>query len=141
MTNSTAWPDQRGVSVGGVMDFADISHHQSQVDLRAYAAAARTDPSALAPLIVMKATEGGSGTDPTFADRWRQAGQLDLCRWAYHFLRDSDPVAQADHLVATVSDAGGLVTAPGGPCADPCLCCDRRPQSNWNSDVRAIACE
>jgi hypothetical protein len=107
------------------MDFADISNNQHNADLAAYAAAG-TDPSSdVCPLIVLKATEGVGFTDGFFADRWRQAKALDLCRWAYHLLSNGDPDAQAERFLTTVRNAGGLTIAPGGPCVDACLCCDR----------------
>ena len=82
--------------------FADISHHQQTVDLAAYAKAGHTR-------VVLKATEGTGFTDPAFADRWQQAGQLGLARVAYHFARVGWPGSvQFDFLYATVNAAGGL---------------------------------
>ena len=82
--------------------FADTSHHQTAVDLDAYATGGHR-------IIAMKATEADTWTDATFADRWRRAGQLGLTRVAYAFLRT--PVGgarQFDHLLVVVNAAGGL---------------------------------
>ncbi len=82
--------------------FADISHHQTAVDLDAYAAGGHR-------IIAMKATEADVWTDATFTDRWHRAGQLGLVRRAYAFLRTPISGArQFDHLLATVQAAGGL---------------------------------
>lgn len=82
--------------------FADISHHQGAVDLAAYKRAGHDR-------IALKATEGTGFTDPTFAARWRRAGQLGLARVAYHFARARfDGADEFDHLLAVVRAAGGL---------------------------------
>ncbi len=82
--------------------FADVSHHQSAVDLDAYAAGGHR-------VIVMKATESDTWTDATFADRWRRAGRLGLIRRAYAFLRTPiSGVRQFNHLLDVVQAAGGL---------------------------------
>ena len=85
--------------------FADLSHHNTAVDLAAYAAAGHTR-------VALKATEGTGFTDPVFASRWAAAGRLGLRRGAYHFARTSTSgEAQADYLLRAVDTAGGL--SPG----------------------------
>ncbi|HEY9475486.1 MAG TPA: glycoside hydrolase family 25 protein, partial [Mycobacteriales bacterium] len=82
--------------------FADLSHHNADVDLAAYAAAGHTR-------VALKATEGTGWTDPEFADRWEQAGRLGLRRGAYHFARTATSGgAQADFLLKVVDAAGGM---------------------------------
>jgi lysozyme len=82
--------------------FADLSHHQTQVNLAAYARAGHTR-------IVLKATEGTGFTDPAFTARWKQAGQLGLARVAYHFARAKfNGADEFDHFWAVIQDAGGL---------------------------------
>lgn len=79
--------------------FADISHHQSTVDLAAYAT--------VHDRVVLKATEGTTYTDPTFAARWRQAGSLNLARVAYHFARNANTGSlEFDHFLSVVDSAG-----------------------------------
>lgn len=82
--------------------FADISHHQTSVDLAAYKAAGHDR-------IVMKATEGTGFVDPAFADRWREAGRLGLARVAYHYSRAKfDGAVEFEHFWSVVQAAGGI---------------------------------
>lgn len=84
-----------------VTTFADLSHHQT-ADLAAYARAGHDR-------VVLKATEGTGFTDDTFADRWRQAGQLGLARVAYHYARNKfNGADEFDLLWRVVQGAGGL---------------------------------
>jgi len=46
------------------IQFADLSHHQADVDLPAYARAGHDR-------VFFKATQGTTDTDPAFAARWR----------------------------------------------------------------------
>lgn len=56
----------------------------------------------------IKATHGlGMQPDPEFARNWKASRGL-LSRGAYHWLTDSDPVAQAERVVKTLEDAGDL---------------------------------
>ncbi|MBI1757968.1 MAG: glycoside hydrolase family 25 protein [Actinobacteria bacterium] len=81
--------------------WADVSHWQ-MIDLRAYAAAGHDR-------IACKATEGSGYVDPTFAYRWRLAGQLGLARLAYHFATAANRGADDfDHFIGTVHAAGGV---------------------------------
>ena len=85
-----------------MITFADISHHQSVVDLNAYAAAGHDR-------VFLKATQGLSYVDPTFTARWRQAGALGLARGAYHFAEaDNDGGAEFDHFLSVVLAADAI---------------------------------
>lgn len=73
----------------------DLSHHQRDVDFTALAGAAR--------FVFLKATEGTSYVDATFARRWALAKGANLTRGAYHFARPaSSAKAQAQHFLRTV---------------------------------------
>ena len=55
--------------------------------------------------VFMKATEGVTFRDRNFKNNWKEAGERDLQRGAYHFYRTSrDPSAQAKHFIRTVGD-------------------------------------
>ncbi|WP_067177849.1 glycoside hydrolase family 25 protein [Microtetraspora niveoalba] len=62
----------------------------------------------------VKATEGVTFTDASFARHWRQLGEKGIVRGAYHFARTyNDPIAEADHFLKVVnsqpSKAGDLL--------------------------------
>lgn len=81
--------------------FSDLSHHQAGVSVQAYAAAHDR--------IALKATEGLGYIDPTFAPRWRLAGELGLARVAYHYDRAvNDGASQFGWFLDAVMRAGGL---------------------------------
>lgn len=83
--------------------FADLSHHQSTVDLSLYAQSHDR--------IALKATEGTTFIDPEFASRWREAGQLGLARTAYHFARNANSGSlEFDHFWRVVQSVGGLTS-------------------------------
>ena len=72
----------------------DVSHYQGRIDWRAVAG----DGIGFAYL---KATEGATFTDPTFARNWRGAGEAGIVRGAYHrFRAGRDAAAQAEHFLA-----------------------------------------
>lgn len=80
-------------------DFPDISHHNATPDFPAIKRAG-------AALVVLKATEGSSYTDPTFRSRWAAAKAAGLKRSAYHFARKgTDARACAKGLYSIASDA------------------------------------
>lgn len=55
--------------------------------------------------VFMKATEGISMRDQMFKEYWKEAGERDIQRGAYHFFRSSkDGEAQARNFIATVGD-------------------------------------
>lgn len=55
----------------------------------------------------MKATQGTTGQDPTFARNWRESRAHGVLRGAYHFLSpDTPPTPQAENYLRTVGDLG-----------------------------------
>jgi lysozyme len=53
--------------------------------------------------VILKATEGEKMVDKRFAEYWKEAGQRDFTRGAYHFFRSSkDPAKQAAWFINTV---------------------------------------
>src|SRR3954471_4255833 len=87
---------EAGLSVcakGPVTNGMDVSHYDGTIAW----------PSAKAGGIefaIMKATEGTTFVDPTFATNWQDAGKARVIRGAYHFFRPAiDAVAQADFFV------------------------------------------
>jgi lysozyme len=91
-------------------NFADISHHNANVDLAKYKAAGHDR-------IVIKATEGTGFIDPMFRTRWMEAGKLGLKRVAYHFARAKfNGANEFDFFYRIVQEAGGF-----GPKDSACL--------------------
>jgi hypothetical protein len=85
-----------------VREFADLSHYEPSVTLSVYA-------NAGFDRVFLKATDGLSFSDPTFAARWQVAGELGLARGAYHFARAANNgAAEFDHFLSVVEAAGGL---------------------------------
>ncbi len=75
----------------------DVSHFQLTVD---WAAIAATDIR----FCFMKATQGASNVDGTFARNWKGAREAGLLRGAYHFFNPSAPTAaQAESFIRTVA--------------------------------------
>ena len=71
----------------------DVSHYQGEINWERAAA----DGIRFA---FIKATEGVSITDETFADHWEAAGEAGIYRGAYHFFRaGTDAEAQAKHFL------------------------------------------
>jgi lysozyme len=53
----------------------------------------------------IKATEGASFVDPTFATNWSKLKTVGILRGAYHFFRPTkDPLVQANNFIQTVSN-------------------------------------
>jgi lysozyme len=80
--------------------FPDFSHYQTLPgemgqDFAAIAAAY--------PAVILKATQGATGVDATFATRWRAAHDAGLLCGAYHFGNGDNPELQAAHFLATVN--------------------------------------
>jgi len=77
----------------------DISHWQTNVDL------VKAKPHV--DFVILKATEGTSHVDKTFAGRWRQLADLGIARGAYHYADPrSSAEVEASHFCATVTRAG-----------------------------------
>lgn len=73
----------------------DLSHHNANVDFNA----AKQDGIVG---IIHKATQGLTYTDPTYADRKKQAIETGLMWGAYHFGTGGDAITQANHFLDVV---------------------------------------
>ena len=98
----------------------DASHHQGSIDWRAVAGDGIT-------FAYLKATEGTSYTDPTFAQHRSEALDLGLRVGGYHYFQlCSSGAEQAAHFASVLGDLGGGNLLPGavdlelaGSCATP----------------------
>ena len=96
----------------------DISHFQQKVDwdslmvmtdgagrtIRSMKHARDVKPVSY---VFIKATEGASMKDKDFRRNWKEAGEREIRRGAYHFFRSSkDPVQQAKLFIRTVGNIG-----------------------------------
>ena len=93
----------------------DVSHHQGRIDWPSVAAGGTA-------FAYVKATEGGTFVDPSFAENWRGARAAGLPTGAYHFFTlcksGSD---QAVNYIATVPKvAGSLPPAIDAEHMGPC---------------------
>jgi len=80
----------------------DISHWNGDIDWQKV----RADGVVFA---FAKATEGLTFVDNTFATHWPAMKAAGIIRGAYHFYRPAvDPIAQAEHFLATAGGAGVL---------------------------------
>lgn len=77
----------------------DISHHNGNVNLKKAA-----DDGVLG--VIQKATQGQSGTDPTYKTNRTKAKDAGLLWGAYHFATGSDGLKQADNFLSTVASTG-----------------------------------
>ena len=98
----------------GLNAIVDISHHNANVDFAKLKAAGILG-------VIHKATQGVSGTDPTY-EAHRAAAQAQGLLWgAYHFGTDSDGVQQAMNFLNVVGDVSNTLIAldfesnPTGP--------------------------
>ncbi|MFG2077988.1 Glycosyl hydrolases family 25 [Nonomuraea maritima] len=72
----------------------DVSNYQPDFDWN-------TSPAQFG---IIKATEGLTFTDKSFARHWQRLGKKGIVRGAYHFAHpDDDPVAEAKHFLAVVN--------------------------------------
>jgi lysozyme len=101
----------------------DVSHHQGRIDWKALA----DDGIAFA---YIKATEGGSFRDASFATNWAGAAHAGLLRGAYHFFTLCRTGAdQARNFIAQVPrDPYALPPAVDAESMDPCT--NRIPVGN-----------
>ena len=75
----------------------DVSHHQNNIDWAKVKAAG-------IGFVFIKATEGGTYTDPNFQANWRAAKAAGIPRGAYHFFRPKGPLqAQIDNFIRAMS--------------------------------------
>lgn len=80
------------------LSLPDVSNYQGHVDWQAVLASGRAGG-------IVKASEGVTYTDPTFASNWQALGTLDAVRGAYHFARptESNPQTQAARFCSIVN--------------------------------------
>jgi lysozyme len=79
----------------------DVSHYSGAIDWKAVAA---QRPA----FVYLKATEGIDVADPSFAEHWRQLGELGIPRGAYHFyVTEDDPEQQARFFLSVARPATG----------------------------------
>jgi len=78
----------------------DLSHYQASVDFKKVKAA-----GILA--VILKATQGTSYVDPTFADRRKAAAAAGVLALSYHYLTGDDVPSQVKHYLATVQPVPG----------------------------------
>ncbi len=78
----------------------DVSHHQGNVNWHAVAEAGIS-------FAFVKATDGGTFTDPQFGTNWIGVKDAGIIRGAYHFFRPAKPVdSQVENFVRTVREIG-----------------------------------
>ena len=79
----------------------DISHHQGLIDWNKVAQSSAISEQPV-KFIIMKATEGSSFTDTSYAENIRQARAAGFVCGAYHFYDPwTSPDKQAEHFIAT----------------------------------------
>ncbi|HEX4612465.1 MAG TPA: glycoside hydrolase family 25 protein [Urbifossiella sp.] len=79
----------------------DVSHYQGSINWTSVKNSGKS-------FAFIKATEGTTYTDPTFATNWAGAKAAGLIRGAYHFAHPgTDPVAQANFFCNTVHPTTG----------------------------------
>jgi lysozyme len=79
----------------------DVSHHSGAIDWKTVAA---QGPA----FVYLKATEGIDDADPSFAEHWRQLGELGIPRGAYHFyVTEDDPEQQARFFLSVARPGKG----------------------------------
>jgi lysozyme len=95
----------------------DVSHHQSKFDTSEMKADGLE-------FCILKCTQGpGDFVDPKFKERWKLLKQSGVIRGAYHFFEAAaDGVKQADFMIKTINDAGGMQVG------------DLPPTLDWESD-------
>lgn len=119
-------------------DFADISHHQSVVNLSVYKASGHDR-------FALKATEDTGFVDSAFANRWTEGGRLGLARMPYHFLRNHSggadqfrhfngsvpPLTSRDILVLDVED----IDTPGDAAAQTVAFCNTAAAAGYTRGI------
>ncbi|MBO0931718.1 glycoside hydrolase family 25 protein [Fibrella aquatilis] len=80
----------------------DVSRHNNRIDWDRVAG--MNADGVRMQFAFMKATEGATLGDPTFAKNWREAKRVGLRRGAYHFYHPTrDPIKQAANFIKRVS--------------------------------------
>ena len=87
----------------------DVSRHNNTINWDRVAAV--DEGGVRMQFVFMKATEGATLGDPTFARNWREAKRVALRRGAYHFYHPTrDPLKQAANFIKRVSLKPGDLT-------------------------------
>jgi lysozyme len=98
----------------GLNAIVDISHHNGNVDYQKLKASGIVG-------VIHKATQGSTGSDPTYVAHRQAAKAAGLLWGAYHFGTDSDGVQQAVNFLNVVGDTTDTLIAldfesnPTGP--------------------------
>ena len=83
----------------------DVSHYQGVIDWPHVRASG-------VGFALLKATQGATGTDPTFHRNLDGCRATGIIPGAYHFFTPTqDARAQADHFLATIGDPAGILLA------------------------------
>ena len=84
----------------------DVSRHNNRIEWNRVAA--MNKGGVKMQFAFMKATEGATLSDPTFAKNWKEARRTGLRRGAYHFYHPTrDPIKQANNFIKHVSLTSG----------------------------------
>ena len=80
----------------------DVSRHNNRINWDRVAA--MNEGNVRMQFVFIKATEGATLGDPTFAKNWKEAKRVGLRRGAYHFYHPTrDPIKQAANFIKRVS--------------------------------------
>ncbi|MEZ0611615.1 glycoside hydrolase family 25 protein [Fibrella sp. WM1] len=84
----------------------DVSRHNNRINWDRVAA--MNTGGVRLQFVFIKATEGATLGDPTFAKNWKEAKRVGLRRGAYHFYHPTrDPIKQANNFIKRVSLKAG----------------------------------
>jgi len=87
--------------VGDMVRGVDVSSYQINTDFSVL----ESNNIAFA---YIKATEGSSHKDPSFAEKWQAVAETDILSGAYHYFSyESSGAAQAENFISTVGDLSG----------------------------------
>jgi lysozyme len=86
----------------GLNTVIDISHHNGSIDFAKVAGDGILG-------VIQKATQGQSGTDPTYAGNRTKAIAAGLLWGAYHFATGSDGIKQAENFLSVVGTEKGTL--------------------------------
>ena len=104
--NPMNWQFVRGYGVKFPLRYTlhglDVSRHNRRIDWDRVAA--MNERGVTMQFAFMKATEGATLADPTFARNWKEARRVGLRRGAYHFYHPTrDPIKQANNFIRRVA--------------------------------------
>ena len=104
--NPMNWQLAQGYGIRFPMRYSvhglDVSRHNNRIDWSRVAA--MNNGNVTMQFAFMKATEGATLSDPTFAQNWKEARRVGLRRGAYHFYHPTrDPLRQAANFIRRVT--------------------------------------